>query len=110
MEPKEREASVLILADGRAPFSTWFASIKDIRASAAIRARIARARAGNFGDHRLFRGIIEMRIDYGPGYRVYCGLHRDRLIILIGGGTKKAQQADIERAVALWEAYRDETT
>jgi putative addiction module killer protein len=56
------------------------------------------------------RGIVEMRIDYGPGYRIYCGLYRDQLIVLLGGGTKKGQQADIDRAVALWDEYKNEPT
>jgi putative addiction module killer protein len=57
----------------------------------------------------MFHGIGELRIDVGPGYRVYFGLHEDTVIILLGGGDKKTQDADIEKAVRLWEEYKNET-
>jgi putative addiction module killer protein len=51
-------------------------------------------------------GVLECRIDFGPGYRIYMGRDGDRLIILLGGGTKKRQQRDIEKAQALWQQYK----
>jgi len=60
---------------------------------------------GNLSNVKWFRGIGEYRLDWGPGYRVYIGMEGERLIILLGGGTKKHQQKDIERAMALWEEY-----
>jgi putative addiction module killer protein len=105
----ERVAKILITDDDKAPFEKWYADLRDIQARVAVRARINRAQGGNFGDHKFFRGIGEMRIDVGPGYRIYFALHQDTLIILLGGGDKKSQESDIENAVALWEANQDET-
>jgi putative addiction module killer protein len=60
---------------------------------------------GNLSNVKWFRGIGEYRLDWGPGYRVYVGRDGERLIILLGGGTKKGQQKDIERATELWAEY-----
>jgi len=76
-----------------------------------ISTRIDRAAQGNFGDHRILGGAFgELRIDYGPGYRVYFGLIGDELIVLLNGGTKSDQQADIELAKSRWERYLEENT
>ena len=61
---------------------------------------------GNLSSVKWFRGIGEYRIDWGPGYRIYLAKDGLKIIILLGGGTKKAQQKDIQRAVALWEDYQ----
>ena len=66
-------------------------------------------RRGNFGDHkRLGSGIAELRIDYGPGYRLYYGRDGRDIVVLLVGGTKKRQSRDIDRARSLWRAYRAE--
>ncbi|UFS71490.1 hypothetical protein LPW11_04650 [Geomonas sp. RF6] len=67
---------------------------------------ILRMEQGNLSSLKWFRGIGECRINWGPGYRIYLGRDGERLIILLGGGTKKGQQKDIERAVALWGEYK----
>ncbi len=88
---------------------TWFDGLKDLQASAAIDARLARMEAGNLGDHReVGRGVWELRLDLGPGYRVYYAPLGQTVIVLLGGGTKKKQQADIGSAIALWERYSDD--
>lgn len=84
-------------------YDEFEADLKDLRARAKIQARIERLRAGNPGDHRnLEKGVSELRIDVGPGYRVYYTQRRDgTLVILLAGGSKSTQQADIARAYGL---------
>ena len=73
----EREIQKLELESGRVPFDDWFESLGDLRMQAAVDARLARVRAGNFGDHKgVGAGIFELRISLGPGLRVYYGEHR----------------------------------
>jgi putative addiction module killer protein len=85
-------------------FSTWLHRLRDANAVARIVARIRRMEKGNPGDTRsVGKGILEMRIDYGPGYRIYY-LHRGaQIVILLCGGDKRAQQQDIKRAQTLTE-------
>ncbi|MES2351019.1 MAG: type II toxin-antitoxin system RelE/ParE family toxin [Pseudomonadota bacterium] len=83
-------------------FSSWFSRLKDRRARACIQVRIDRAEDGNFGDHKsVGNGVSEMRIDYGPGYRVYYTLRGTTMIILLAGGDKSSQAKDIKTAQAL---------
>ena len=79
-------------------FEKWFAKLKDDRAVACISDRIRRLATGNAGDSRFFGDVSEMRIDYGPGYRVYFKDTGRKIIILLCGGNKSTQQADIEKA------------
>lgn len=91
---------------GRSPFGRWF---EDLDSTAAIKVRtaIARMEAGNLSGVRgVGRGVLEYRINFGPGYRVYFGRDGDTLIVLLGGGSKRRQQYDIENARALWQEYR----
>ncbi len=82
-----------------AAFSLWLRALRDQRAKARIAARIRRASFGNVGDVRsVGAGVSEMRIDHGPGYRVYFVRRGDTLIILLCGGDKSTQDRDIERA------------
>lgn len=83
-------------------FSTWLAGLRDDRARARILQRIDRAKVGNLGDvGPVGDGVSEMRIFYGPGYRVYFIQRGSALIILLCGGDKSTQPADIEEAKAL---------
>jgi putative addiction module killer protein len=83
-------------------FDAWFASLKDKRAVARIQARIDRAEDGNFGDCLpVGEGISEMRIHYGPGYRVYFIQRGMELVILLAGGNKSSQSKDIKTALEL---------
>ena len=83
-------------------FSLWLGSLRDQRAKARIAARIRRASFGNVGDVRsVGAGVSEMRIDYGPGYRVYFVRRGDMLIVLLCGGDKSTQDRDIARAKAI---------
>jgi len=81
-------------------FQEWLDDLRDIRARVAVLRRIDRAAMGNFGDHKVCRdGVYEMRIDHGPGYRVYYFRYEKMLVVLLCGGDKRTQDADIRRAV-----------
>jgi len=96
-----------VTTDGKEPFSEWLDSLRDIRARARIRIRLDRARFGNFGDHEpVGEGVYELRIHYGPGYRVYYGIERKKLVLLLAGGTKKTQAKDIKKAKVCWRDYK----
>lgn len=84
-----------------AEFMNWIKSLKDVRAQVRISVRIDRAEMGNLGDVKFFDGIGEMRVDYGPGYRVYFVQRGKVLVILLCGGDKKSQKADIRKAIAM---------
>jgi putative addiction module killer protein len=75
--------------EGNAPIESWMASLRDIRAEARILARIARLESGNFGDWKhLGKGVCELRIDYGPGYRLYFSRIGEMIVLLLCGGDK----------------------
>lgn len=93
---------------GRSPFAKWFDSLSDQVAERVLRA-VERMEDGNLGDHHgVGQGVMEHRIHSGPGYRIYFGRKGNRLIVLLGGGTKRRQQADIRRALAAWAAHKNE--
>jgi putative addiction module killer protein len=84
------------------PFADWFSNLRDKHAKVRIQARIDRMALGNFGDTApVGRGVSELRIHYGPGYRVYFVQRGERLVILLGGGDKGTQRRDIQAALAL---------
>jgi len=73
---------------------------------AAVDARLTRVRAGNFGDCKsVGGGVFELRISFGPGLRVYYGLHGRQVVVLVGGGDKRSQARDIRRAQELWQQF-----
>ena len=83
-------------------FARWLDSLRDIRARARVQARVERLAAGNPGDVRpIGEGVSELRIDYGPGYRVYYKKQDQSIIILLAGGIKRAQTNDIKMALRL---------
>jgi putative addiction module killer protein len=83
-------------------YTKWFVSLKDEKAKARIDKRIDRAKYGNFGDWKTEAGEVRaMRIDYGPGYRLYYVIRDHRIIVLLCGGDKRNQQADIQKAAEL---------
>ena len=106
-EAVSHEVEVYQTEEGRPPFSEWIRNLRDRTARARIRARLARLRLGNFGDtNSLGGGLHELRIDHGPGYRVYFGRAGDRLVLLLCGGNKRTQSRDIEQARIFWRDYR----
>ena len=93
---------------GRQPFVDWANALRDQRAQAAIDQRVRRLTLGNLGDYRgVGKGVFELRIDVGPGYRVYFGREGTVVIVLLCGGDKRTQQRDIERAQAYWADYQE---
>ena len=92
---------------GRNPFRNWLESLKDRQARARIRVRLNRIRLDNFGDSKsVGRGVSELRIPYGPGYRIYFGRSGNSVIILLCGGDKSTQSKDIALAQEYWANYR----
>ncbi|MEI9414100.1 type II toxin-antitoxin system RelE/ParE family toxin [Mesorhizobium sp. Cs1321R2N1] len=84
-----------------AEFVGWFKSLKDARAKARIQIRIDRIELGNLGDAKFFDGIGELRVDYGPGYRIYFVKASNTIIILLSGGDQSSQKADIKKAIGM---------
>jgi putative addiction module killer protein len=96
----------LVLDNGDVPFDLWLEGLRDLRLQAAVASRLARVRAGNLGDFKpLGRGVGELRIDKGPGLRVYFGRQGNTIIVLIGGGDKRTQSRDIWLAKKLWKEF-----
>jgi putative addiction module killer protein len=94
-------------ADGRMPFAEWLRALRDRRENQAIAARILRMQAGNRGDWKTVgAGVFELRIDVGPGYRVYCGQDGATLVLLLCAGDKRPQTKDIEHARDYWKDYQ----
>ena len=93
--------------NGRDHFAEWRDQVRDTKARIAIDRRIMRLELGNFGDHKPLReGVWELRIDWGPGYRVYYAQAGKRLVLLLAGGDKRTQQADIAAALAHWHDWQ----
>ena len=100
---------ILLYRQGRSiPFSEWLASLGDARAVGVVRARLNRIRLGNFGDCKsVGGGVEELRIDFGPGYRVYYGREGSLVVVLLCGGDKRTQARDILAAQRRWKEYLD---
>lgn len=93
-------------AAGDEPFTEWLSDLPDRQARARILVRLERLEVGNLGDAKFLRdGVSELRIDWGPGYRLYFGRDGRTVVVLLCGGDKRKQQADIRRAVELWQEY-----
>lgn len=94
-----------IRADGSIPFKQWFNKL-NVQAAAKVSVALARMEQGNTSNIKWFSGLGEYIIDWGPGYRIYLLQDGDELIVLLGGGTKRQQQRDINRAKELLQEYR----
>jgi putative addiction module killer protein len=107
MQEFSYEIDYFVSGDGGKPFKEWLDRLRDVRGRAKIRIRLDRVRLGNFGDSRTVgEGVHELRIDYGPGYRLYFGQEGSRLILLLLGGDKSSQKKDIVRAKSFWRDYK----
>jgi putative addiction module killer protein len=101
------QIEILIYREGKsAPFTKWLSSLRDLRAISVVRARLNRIRLGNFGDCKsVGGGVYELRIDFGPGYRVYFGRDGPLVVVLLRGGSKRGQAKDIFKAQIHWRNY-----
>jgi putative addiction module killer protein len=105
VEPTSRTLLNYLTEDGCEPFEEWIKGLRDGKGRGIVRDRLNRIRIGNFGDCRpVGGGVHELRIDFGPGYRVYFGEDGESVILLCGGD-KSTQQSDIPRAQRLWNDY-----
>src|SRR5580658_179559 len=103
----ERDIQKLQLENGRVAFDDWYRSLLDKKMRATVDIRLARVRLGNFGNHRhVGDGVSELKIDLGPGLRVYYGEHAGKVVLLLGGGDKSTQQRDINTAIKLWKQWK----
>lgn len=94
-------------ADGHQPFADWIQGLRDAEARKRVVARVLRMQAGNRGDWRgIGAGLFELRVDHGPGYRLYCGQDGETLVLLLCAGDKRTQTQDIERAHEYWKDYQ----
>ncbi len=110
MESKERNITIYVAPNGKAPYEEWFESLKDKRAQALVLSRIDRVRLGNFGNCRsIGNGVYELKIYFGPGLRIYFGLQGEEVVVLLCGGDKSSQGKDIAHAQEIWkEIKRDD--
>ncbi len=109
MAATPREVLIYETADEKYPFEDWLSKLKDVVGRAMIRKRINRVRAGNLGRNRsLGDGVWELKIDFGPGYRVYYGEDGPIIVVLLCGGDKGSQDRDIAKAKDYWRDYSQE--
>jgi len=94
-------------SQGKDPYQEWFDDLKDLKAQARISARVLRLQMGLFGDGRAVGdGVWELKIDWGPGYRVYYAIDGGKVVVLCEGGDKRTQQTDIRRAIRRWQEWQ----
>ncbi len=93
--------------DGKDVYAGWHVELRNTKARIAIDRRINRIELGNFGDHKFERdGVWELRIDVGPGYRVYYALSGKYVVLLLAGGDKSTQTTDLDRACKQWQDWQ----
>ena len=112
MEVQPREIRNYLKADGTDPFEDWYNSLRDTTGKNKIRLRLKRVMIGNLGDCKsVGEGVFELRINYGPGYRVYFGQVGLTVVVILVAGDKSTQEQDIRQAIAYWKDYeRREST
>lgn len=96
-----------LATSGKDLYQQWLDKLKDLKGRVAIQRRVDRLAGENFGDHKFCRdGVWELRVDYGPGYRVYYAREGQAIVLLLCGGSKRTQSADIKNAVEYWRDYQ----
>ena len=109
MESIPKQIEVYETPEGRQLFKEWLDSLKDKRTVSIITKRLERVKLGNLGDIRsVGKGVYELTIDYGAGYRIYFGQIANTIIILLCAGDKNTQDRDIIQAQEYWKNYRSE--
>ncbi len=105
---EKKEVEIYLDRNGNAPFSEWLNNLSDIKGKAKVRERIARLRLVNMGDCEVIgEGVSELRIHYGPGYRVYFGQEGKKIVVLLLAGAKRTQKKDIKAAKQYWKDYKE---
>ena len=100
-----------LTASGRDPYQQWLDKLKDLKGRVVIQRRIDRLSAGNFGDHKFCQeGVWELRIDFGPGYRVYYAQEGKTIVLLLCAGSKRTQAVDLKEAVRYWHDFQRRKT
>lgn len=95
--------------DGRCPFAEWYRSLKDKKTQAFVDYRLSRIEAGTLGDYKsLGEGVFELRIHYGPGWRIYFARAGARIVLLLCGSDKSSQPQQIRNAKAYWKEYQQQ--
>lgn len=108
MEVQPREIRYFLTDDGERPFTVWLQSLRDRKAQNKIEIRLKRTELGNFGDYKFVgEGVYELRLDFGPGYRIYFAQIGTTIILLFCGGDKSTQDNDIQQAQQYWRSYED---
>ena len=106
-EVQPQEIRLYRNTSGKSPFREWIRELADIKAVDVINARLTRLRLGNFGDCKsVGDGVLELRVDFGPGYRIYFGRQGSQVVILLVGGDKSTQNSDIATAKGYWDDYQ----
>jgi len=107
VDARRRELHYYKDEEGKTPFRDWLHALPDTIARARIRIRLDRVEDGNFGDHRsVGEGVVELKLHFGPGYRIYIGFAGPKVILLLCGGDKKTQAKDIRVAKRYWWDYK----
>lgn len=105
---QRREIQIYRASNGREPFTKWLESIRDLKTQTRIQARLDRLEIGNLGDCRsVGEGVFELRLQFGPGYRIYFGEVDQTIVLLLCGGDKSSQARDIEQAKVHWREYKE---
>lgn len=108
MEATPKKIVEYVTPDGKNPFRKWMDSLRD-RARVKVDLRLDRAAVGNFGDTRsVGDGVHELRIKYGPGYRIYFANDGEKIVLLLTGGDKRTQDKDIKQSKIYWMDYKKE--
>lgn len=107
MEAYERQIEYYETESGEQPFRNWLLSLKDKEYKRRILIQINRIRVGNLGNCKsVGEGVMELKINFGPGYRIYFGQIENKIVILLNGGDKSSQKTDIKVAKTYWANYR----
>jgi putative addiction module killer protein len=107
VEATEKQLEYYETPDGKRPFQDWLLNLRDQNGRRKIKARLDRVSLGNLGYcEAVGNGVLELKIDIGPGYRVYFGQFGNKFVILLNGGDKSSQQRDINLAHEYWADYR----
>jgi len=108
MDKKKKMLKIFQEPGGKEPFIQWFESINDRKTRSRIITRLDRLEIGNPGDHKhVGEGVFELRLQFGPGYRIYYGEDGPVIVILLMGGDKSSQSKDIEKALSFWKSYKE---